>query len=113
MLEASSIGYALTDMQFFPETVSDRVISQFNARNFEILLCLLEKKSESAAYFQQFTARAKAPDEIDSARELASEDGFRTKIVRVSVGMASRKVIGGVIGLWIEIRGLGTPKTAG
>ena len=72
---------------------------------------LLEKESIGAAYFQQFTARSKVPYEIDSARELASENGFGTEVIRVSVGMAPRKIIGGIIGRRIEIRGLGTTET--
>src|SRR5215213_10453953 len=87
------------------------IISQFDARNFEMTPRLLEKETIGAAYFQQFTAGAKATNEIDRAGELASEHGFGTEVIRVSVGVAPRKIIGGVIGCWIKICALGTSET--
>lgn len=111
LLEACVVGHALQHMQAIAPTMSGCLISQFDASNFEMKSRLLKKKPIGAAYFQQFTAGANAANEIDSARELASEHGFGTKVIGVSVDMAPRKIIGGVIGCWIKICGLGTPET--
>src|SRR5215207_5810610 len=91
LLQGGLVGHALQHVQSFTEAMRGCIISQFDARDFEMSTRLLEKKSIGAAYFQQFTARAKGANEIDSARELASEHGLGTKVSRVPVGMAPKK----------------------
>src|SRR4051812_19502020 len=88
------------------------IISQFDAGDVEITACFVEKEPVGAAEFEQLAVRTKPADELDGARELATKHGLGAAVVRVPVGMATRKVIGRVVGARIEIRILRAPQTA-
>src|SRR3954468_5672709 len=88
------------------------IISQFDAGDVEITACFVEKEPVGAAEFEQLAVRTKPADELDGARELATKHGLGAAVVRVPVGMATRKIISGVVAARIEIRILGAPQSA-